>query len=336
MNIVLIRHAERAHREAEEKDPLSPTGRQKAEETVKRLALLRQPTREALPPFSAVLTSGHCAPKETAQMLPRKEGAPLVELACLLPREQGIGNLTPAELFAETPGTATDQATLAVVGHEPSISRLLCQMTGKESRRLDRGEAVWITGKTRDDFVSGNAELVYATRREDFAENLKDKIETKMTVCTFLAGFTIAALVEIIKEPDAIVKTSRVAAAISLTAALGFFVAAVYIYDELSMPREFWSSDTRRKPPGRTLFGHDSRLNDNLYAHMVRAWRLFFTPAVALSLIGFFALLLFNLRYPHLVMPERVAVRALIGGCAASLAIAALMYWRLRPRLATD
>lgn len=230
----------------------------------------------------------------------------------------------------------TDSASLAVVGHEPAISRLLCLMTGKDSRRLDRGEAVWIEGKTKQDFICGKAQLVHATRCGDFAEKLKDKIETKMTVCTFLAGFTIAALIEIIKDPEAIVKTSRVAATISLTTALGLFVAAVYIYDELSMPTEFWSSDTRKKQPGRTRFGHEGRLNDNLYAHMVRAWRLFFTPAVACSLIGFFALLLFNLRYPHLVMAERVAVCTLIGGCAAGLAVAAFMYWRLRPRLATD
>jgi phosphohistidine phosphatase SixA len=336
MNIVLIRHAERAHLEAEEKDPLSSAGREKADETVKRLVLLHQRMRKPLPSFSAVLTSGYGAPKQTAEMLPRAEGAPLIVLSCLAPREQGSGDLTPAQLLAEANAVANDHATLAVVGHEPSISRLLCRMTGKDSRRLDRGEAVWIRGKSKEDFVHGRAELVNATRREDFAENLKDKIETKMTVCTFLAGFTIAALIEIIKDPDTIIRTSRVAAAISLTAALGLFVAAIYIYDELSMPREFWGSDTRRKPPGSTLFGHDSRLNDNLYAHMVRAWRLFFTPAVVFSLIGFFSLLLFNLRYPHLVMPERIAVGVLIGGCTVSLAAAALMYWRLRPRLATD
>jgi hypothetical protein len=240
--------------------------------------------------------------------------------------------------LAEAGDTAlTSEAVLAVVGHEPSISRLLCQMTGKDSRRLDRGEAVWIWGEDKQAFIAGKAELVYATRRENFAEKLKDKIQTKMTVCTFLAGFTITALIEILKDSEAIIKTSRVAAAISFTAALGLFVAAVYVYDELSMPPEFWGSDVGEKPSGRRQFGHDARLNDNLYAYMVRAWRFLFTPAVCMSMIGFFALLFFNLRYPHFSMPPRAAVAVLIGGCTLGLGISVLLYQRLRPkRLAVD
>src|SRR5262249_21944847 len=123
----------------------------------------------------------------------------------------------------------------------------------------------------------------------------------------------------------------------SLTAALGLFVAAVYIYDELSMPRPFWHAGIAGgdKSP-RSQFGHDLRLNGALYAHMVHAWRIFFTPAVLFSLAGFFSLLLFNLRDPHLVMPEGIAVRVLIVGCLAALGFAAGMYWRFRPKLAID
>jgi phosphohistidine phosphatase SixA len=333
MDIILVRHAEREHKKPEKEDGLSANGQETAKETLKRL--LRQREAASLRPFTAVFSSQYQAPRQTAQMLAEEPRLKVRDLKCLEPDRS---DLRPDTFFAEAGDAATrSDAVLAVTGHEPSISRLLCQMTGKDSRRLDRGEAVWIHGENKQAFIAGKAELVYATRRENFAEKLKDKIQTKMTVCTFLAGFTITALIEILKDPEAIVKTSRVAAAISFTAALGLFVAAVYIYDELSMPPEFWGSDTGEKPSGRLQFGHDARLNDNLYAYMVRAWQFLFTPAVLMSLVGFFALLFFNLRYPHLGMPPRAAVAVLIGGCTLGLGISVWLYQRLRPRrLAVD
>jgi len=340
MDIILVRHAEREHKKPEKEDGLSRKGLDTAEETLKRLS--RQCETACLRPFTAAFSSQYQAPRQTAEMLAEEPKLEVRDLKCLEPDRP---DLRPDIFFAEVDkrlaeagGTPlTSEAVLAVVGHEPSISRLLCRMTGKDSRRLDRGEAVWIHGMNKQAFIAGKAELVYATRCEDFAEKLKDKIQTKMTVCTFLAGFTITALIEILKDPEAIVKTSRVVAAISFTAALGLFVAAVYIYDELSMPREFWGSDAGEKPSGRQQFGHDARLNDNLYAYMVRAWQFLFTPAVFMSMSGFFALLLFNLRYPHLGMPPRAAVAVLIGGCTLGLGISVLLYQRLRPRrLAVD
>ena len=340
MDIVLIRHAEREHNKKEENDALSTTGKEKAKKTAGLLLLLHEREVDPLPQFTAVLTSKYAAPQETAESLAQEAGASIHVLDCLAPLQPGKGDLRPEDVFAETEakkkGTTTDRAaTLAIVGHEPSISRLLCLMTGKNSRALDRGEAVWITGE-RDDFTRGKAALVHATRHENYATELHDKIQAKMTVCTFLAGFTITALIDIIKDPDKIVRTSRVAAAISLTAAAGLFVAAIYIYDELSMPPMFWNADTPGRRSGRGQFRHDLRLNDALYAHMVRAWRLFFTPAVVFSLTGFLALLFFNLRYPHLVMLERTAVAVLIAGCIASLFLAIIMYRRYRPKLAID
>jgi len=340
MDIILVRHAEREHKKPEMEDGLSANGQETAKETLKRLRHQREIA--SLRRFTTVFSSQYQAPRETAEMLAEEAGQEVRYLKCLEPHRT---DLPPKTLFdeadkrlAEAGDTAlTSEAVVAVVGHEPSISRLLCQMTGKDSRRLDRGEAVWIHGENKQAFISGKAELVYATRREDFAEKLKDKIQTKMTVCTFLAGFTITALIEILKDPEAIIKTSRIVAAISFTAALGLFVAAIYIYDELSMPPEFWGSDAGEKPSGRWQFGHDARLNDNLYAYMVRAWRFLFTPAVCMSMIGFFALLFFNLRYPHLSMLPWAAVAALISGCTLGVGIAVLLYRRLRPkRLAVD
>jgi hypothetical protein len=59
-----------------------------------------------------------------------------------------------------------------------------------------------------------------------------------MTVATFLAGFVFAALVETLFADE--LSTARRVAAVLLTAALGLFVGAVYVYDELGMPEGYW------------------------------------------------------------------------------------------------
>lgn len=347
MDIVLIRHAERQQDVPEREAKLTPAGKQTATDTARLLQRLEADAPELgksrcrLEKFTAILTSEYAAPCETASLLERSSSGQIYPLRCLTPSDHAGNELTPARLFLEandaSKATGEPTATLAIIGHEPVISRLLRKMTGKDSRSLDRGEAVWITGQTQDDFTSGKAALLYASRHSDYADNLRDKIQTKMTVCTFLAGFTIAALIEIIKDPDKIIRTSRVVAAISFTFALGLFVAAVYIYDELSMPRMFWHAGIAGgEASPRKHFGHDLRLNGALYAHMVRAWSKFFTPAVGFSLTGFLALLLFNLRYPHLVMDERIAIWLLIAGCVLGVLFAVLMYRIYRPRLAID
>jgi hypothetical protein len=82
---------------------------------------------------------------------------------------------------------------------------------------------------------------------------LRQKVQSKMTVATFLAGFVSAALVALILTND--FGTWRQVAAVLLTLALGLFVATVYIYDELSMPDGFW------------LTGRPSRFRRRLTAH---------------------------------------------------------------------
>ena len=350
MDIVLIRHAERKRDTAESGAGLTPDGQKMAQEIADRLQnqeLKVEPPepgepRRCLGKFKAIFTSTHAAPKEMAEMLRKLSGAPIYPVVWLTPPEPD-GEEVTSRLFDEAKakldaaGSKASDAcmdTIAVVGHEPVVSGLLCQMTGKKSRSLDRGEAVWLTAKNQEDFKSGNALLVYASRSSDYAERLHDKIQTKMTVCTFLAGFVMAALIEIIKDPDKIVRTSRVVAAICFTMALALLIAAVYVYDNLSMPPMFWRVGVARGgKPSRTRLGHDRRLNGALYAYMVHAWLVFFTPAVLLSLVGSFAFLLFNLRYPHLVMREATAVGVLIGGCVAAVAIAVIMYYRM-PKLA--
>lgn len=81
-------------------------------------------------------------------------------------------------------------------------------------------------------------------RDQDWEETqvqLREKIGSKMTVATFLAGFTFAALLELLRDSEQLSSVAIQIAVITLTLALALFVAAVYMYDRLNMPRKFWT-----------------------------------------------------------------------------------------------
>ena len=70
-----------------------------------------------------------------------------------------------------------------------------------------------------------------------------------MEVSVFLAALTIPALIEIIKGETSTMLLSRGISAFFLTLSLSLYVAAVYIYDELSMPEGFWLASRSRRAP---------------------------------------------------------------------------------------
>lgn len=74
----------------------------------------------------------------------------------------------------------------------------------------------------------------------DIQSQLRAKIASKMTVATFLAGFTFAALLELLRDSEQLSSMAIQIAVITLTLALALFVAAVYMYDRLNMPQRFW------------------------------------------------------------------------------------------------
>lgn len=67
-----------------------------------------------------------------------------------------------------------------------------------------------------------------------------------MTVSTFLAGFTIPVLVELVEDPKEGFSTARAQATVLFTLALALFVAAVYTYDILMVPADRWGPTTKR------------------------------------------------------------------------------------------
>jgi phosphohistidine phosphatase SixA len=140
-----------------------------------------------------------------------------------------------------------DDDTLVLVGHEGRLSGLLVELTSQRSRPLERGGAVAVHGPDLASLLKGAGQVAFRYPVVDHQEaELRSKVKSKMTVATFLAGFVFAALVEIVLGGD--FPPWRQVATIILTLALALFVAAIYIYDELSMPEGFWQSGMRTAP----------------------------------------------------------------------------------------
>src|SRR3954447_2098627 len=76
--------------------------------------------------------------------------------------------------------------------------------TSRDCRRLDAAEGVCVSGVVAR-LERGGATVEWATRRIDEAILLKEKLQSKVAVSTFLAGFFIAALVELVKEPEKLI-----------------------------------------------------------------------------------------------------------------------------------
>ena len=144
--------------------------------------------------------------------------------------------------------------------------------------------------------------MEWENRKIDESELLKVKLQSKVAVSTFLAGFFIAAHVELVKDPEklapaggtSLAASMRIVATVCFTVALGLLLVAVFIYDRLAMPRAFWQKMPEPKKPKASdhgKFAQDFRQYGPVYAYMVRTWRYIFMPGVGLGVIGFLALL---------------------------------------------
>jgi phosphohistidine phosphatase SixA len=205
------------------------------------------------------------------------------------------------EIVRQLGPCANENDTIVLVGHEPKVSRVIKALTGKNARRLDPGEGVCVTG-TVTEFKRQRARVEWASRRIEDATLLKDKLQSKVSVSTFLAGFFIAVLVELLSDPKKLTPLKagagsaymRAAAVVSFSVGLALLLVAVYVYDQLAMPAEFWKlMPERHKPTSADCgqFTHDYRLNGALYAYMLWTWKWIFTPAVWFGVVGFLALL---------------------------------------------
>jgi hypothetical protein len=150
-----------------------------------------------------------------------------------------------------------------------------------------------------------------------------------MTVSTFLAGFSFAALFQLLQDPSTCLSAPQRVSAFSLIASLALFVASIYMYDRLSMPEGFWVFGDRPPRcriwrPGANTFKKDRKYNGPLYAHMVWTWTYVFTPAILLALAGFL-----------IFMFDSKDFLIIIGACI-TIAVVIVYFLLIRQKLVTD
>lgn len=330
MRIFLIRHGAREHDgTSEDKNmPLSNGGK----DEVRRLgpALARLDLRPEV-----YLTSYYRHAIETGNILTAQlnDTSPvrILNLCALTPK-------SPTETFEDIIDEAISAGlalrtlkVVAVVGHEARLSQLLTRLTSARARPFNRAEVACLTANSFVDFLQGRGKVEFRLPVVDYQEDqLRPKVQSKMTVSTFLAGFTFTALIEILSGTEKTLAPLQVVAAISLTAALALFVAAVYVYDQLGMPEGFWVYGDR--PTFRRVwikkfakqFEEDRCHHGILYAYLVWTWGWVFSPAVGLGLLGFVAIL-FNTK----------DVWVITGGFVVVIAVG-MYYLATRPELGTD
>jgi hypothetical protein len=105
----------------------------------------------------------------------------------------------------------------------------------------------------------------------DYQEDqLRSKVHSKMTVASLLAGFVLTALSAVLVLDKRPWPWDRVSAIVAMTASLALFLAAVYIYDQLSMPSGFWTDAEELRWPWKQLVRcHEARQEK----HWSKAWK---------------------------------------------------------------
>jgi phosphohistidine phosphatase SixA len=336
MRVVLVRHGEKAHGVPPESTwPLQNRG---------DAGPLRRFLDNTGCTPTVILSSPWKHSSDTAEVLANRPNSSRTiavnALSSLEPRRDVVASVGEVLDDAARAGVEIGPGDIvAVVGHEPHLSELLVSMTGRRSRPFERLEAVIVDAESVPALRAGLGVLRTRLPVRDFQEKeLREKVRSKLIVTTFLAGFTLNAIVTLLRAAPPpgnvsiggqlnIANYSVWTAAVStLFVALVLFVSAVYVYDRLAMPEGFWTSEERPKfsrywPQS---FRDDFNRHGPLYAYMVRTWKFVFTPAVMFTLVGYFLLLALNAAW-SVVFLSAIAV---VLGC--------YYYNRARPRLGVD
>lgn len=133
-------------------------------------------------------------------------------------------------------------------------------------------------------------------RIEAIGEQLRQKIASKFTASTFLAGFALAVLTG---QVFALWQSSHLPITFPLSIAIVFgafilFVEAIVRLDELTMPKRFWEEDTQVNTtglPSRWGYLTDDDLW-NLQKQMIFYWQRLTIVATAFTVVAVIAMLL--------------------------------------------
>jgi phosphohistidine phosphatase SixA len=244
--------------------------------------------------------------------------ARIVPLDALTPGSGGMNALD--QLIDETTNHHVDlgaTACVCVVGHEGHLSDLVTELTGSRTRPFLSGEAMQVHATDLVELLKGHGQVQSRYPVLDHQEDaLREKLQSKMAVATFLAGFVFTALSAVLVLSERPWPRHRVVATVALTGSIALLVASVYVYDQLSTPVGFWT-DARAPWLWRRLYRrrernqerrwqelHDRhgaavaerdsapmRLDGPTYRIMVATSRWVYNPAVVLALVGLVALL---------------------------------------------
>ena len=252
-------------------------------------------------------------------------------------------------------GSVADCWFSSASAHALETARLLQEDLGAHDQPVHLLKCLTPRGGPGDagglaEFVAGRGQLYFRYPTFDHQEEqLRSKVQSKMTVATFLAGFVFTALSGLLLLVTDRWTLAQVVAVVALAASLALFVACVYIYDQLGMPSGFWTDSARprlwrrhyaRRERAREQRWHDIagtagpdaadedlrplRQDGPRYHLMISTSRLLFTPATWLALAGFLALL-----------TDTGDWRMLVGGCAGLL-LAGVFALTRRPDLGAD
>lgn len=312
---ILVRHGEKQTGEGDDKASLSSKGVQQARrvgEFLKSLSLGAE----------LILTSRFAHARETAEELARNLGVTrIIEAAPLTPNTKSDFSIEALVAEAADKGCPLpDHGVILLVGHEPRLTQVSTMMTSQRFPPLDRLEFLCIEAQDLRELRLGRGEVQWrCILREleqsprptvDTSKNdLRDKLIGKMTVAALLAGFTFTALLELVKEdnglhlekmpgwgewgafvnPEAAPVLFGIMAVVCLTLSFAIFLAAVYVYDRLSMPENFLEYSPIRSTISKYSKGYSAREErfGFVYASMIHAWQWIFTPAVWFAVLGF-------------------------------------------------
>jgi len=148
--------------------------------------------RGTLPDLLLTSESEHA--REAATLLSERlaPGVRSVTIDALTPGG-GPGGIDEVLRQARAAGVALQKsACLFVVGHEGRLSDLVTELMGTRSRPLCHGGAVCIRGTGLQDLAAGRGCIHHQYPTVDHQEEpLRAKINSKMAVATFLAGFVL-------------------------------------------------------------------------------------------------------------------------------------------------
>lgn len=277
-----------------------------------------------------IVNVGSSQSEATAQVLRRhiKEGEipPSPELLGAVrafhPDALSAYRATPLEIAAHSQrlaGLIPDQGCI-IVGNDPQMSWLTSHLLGGPNKKgfwrylwpwfrktqadrsfsLKPGELAWLECENDRD----KATLwVFSPTDESTTDQLIDKIKSKMNTARAFGAFLTALLTFAATQAiDAqLSRTFQIVTGTGFTLlafAVVLYFLSLFRYDELLMPKRFWSSD----PPGTGIDsgfiarppGPDTWV---LYQNMIHVWDMLFVPATVWAGIGV-TLLLVGLLQP--------------------------------------